>query len=210
MIRITVFRKTHYYYLTRLFFLVLVFFFVEQGDKARSENPHHAFDGTVYSHHQLGLSQKSRRFDITGQSHFINTLILNWTNEERKRRRIILLKLNPLLSRLALIHSRNQANAGIMGHNSTKFPNGWQTFEERTNKLITSGPAAYGENVFWTSAKLPLTCYGLNDYAQKIVQAWMSSPGHRQNILNPKFTYVGISFYNGYVTQLFSSRDVKY
>jgi len=147
------------------------------------------------------VEERSRR-DIEG-------LILKWTNEERKKRAIPALMISGLLGKLAQQHSRNQAGAGLMAHNSEKFPKGWQTFGERMKKLHFSGSAAYGENVFWTSAKLPLISSSRNDYSRKVVQAWMSSPGHRRNILNPKFTRMGGGFYDGYVTQLFASQDPK-
>jgi len=34
-------------------------------------------------------------------------------------------------------------------------------------------------------------------------EAWLSSPGHRANILNPKLDYLGVGFYNYYWTQDF-------
>ena len=34
---------------------------------------------------------------------------------------------------------------------------------------------------------------------QQVVQAWMDSPGHRQNIMNPSYTHIGVGFVeNGY------------
>ena len=30
--------------------------------------------------------------------------------------------------------------------------------------------------------------------AKEVVQAWMDSPGHRQNILTPNFTHIGIGY----------------
>ncbi len=41
----------------------------------------------------------------------------------------------------------------------------------------------------------------------EVVSAWMASPGHRENIMNPKFTQVGLGFYESdhyyYWSQLF-------
>ena len=47
----------------------------------------------------------------------------------------------------------------------------------------------YGENI----------AYGNSDYGtpRAIVRAWMHSPEHRQNILNPKFRQIGIGFTRG-------------
>ena len=32
---------------------------------------------------------------------------------------------------------------------------------------------------------------------------FMNSEGHRNNIMNPRFTHIGIGIYNGYYTQMF-------
>ncbi|MDJ0588412.1 MAG: CAP domain-containing protein [Pleurocapsa sp. MO_226.B13] len=37
----------------------------------------------------------------------------------------------------------------------------------------------------------------------QVVQSWMNSPGHRKNILNPKYTEIGIGYSNNYWTQVF-------
>ncbi|MGC8660331.1 MAG: CAP domain-containing protein [Desulfomonilaceae bacterium] len=136
----------------------------------------------------------------------IQSLILKWTNRERSIRRIPLLKISGPLNKLAYAHSLNQARAGTMGHNSDKFPQGWRTFGQRIAKLHFSGPASYGENIFWSSAKLPSTIAGLDQYCRKVVQEWMDSPGHRKNILSVKFRLMGLGYCDGYMTQLFASQ----
>jgi uncharacterized protein YkwD len=65
----------------------------------------------------------------------IELYVLKWTNQERQRRRLPILKINPILGKLAQIHSRNQATSGVMAHDSDNFPKGWRTFEERMKKL---------------------------------------------------------------------------
>jgi uncharacterized protein YkwD len=46
---------------------------------------------------------------------------------------------------------------------------------------------------------------------QEVVQAWMNSPGHRANILNGNYTYIGVGYAKGgsqrhYWTQMFISK----
>ncbi len=174
-----------------------------------AENSHN-FKETNWIKREFAATEKDRRVGVVGQSApDFAKLILKWTNTERKKQRVPALMISPVLSKIAQTHSTNQAGVGLMAHDSAKFPIGWQTFGERIKKLHFPGPAAYGENVFWTSAKLPLTLSGRNDYSRKVVQAWMSSPGHRRNILSPKFSFMGIGFSNGYVTQLFSSKGSR-
>ena len=45
---------------------------------------------------------------------------------------------------------------------------------------------------------------------EAVVEGWMNSPGHRANILNPKYGYMGVSYYekDGYLywAQLFAQK----
>ncbi len=209
MIRLTSAIKNDHSSFVRCLCFILGIISLSFPGQLAAENSHNPKEA-ISTKHALALTEKNRRAGIVGQPHLdFAKLILKWTNAERKKQRIPALIISPLLSKIAQTHSSNQAGAGLMAHNSAKFPIGWQTFGERIKKLHFAGPAAYGENVFWTSAKLPLTPSGRNDYSRKVVQAWMSSPGHRRNILSPKFTYMGVGFLDGYVTQLFSSKESK-
>lgn len=40
-----------------------------------------------------------------------------------------------------------------------------------------------------------------------VVDAWMNSPGHRQNILNPNFRYSGMGYQSGIWVQCFSTKN---
>jgi len=44
-----------------------------------------------------------------------------------------------------------------------------------------------------------------NRTPEEIVQSWMDSQGHRENILNPIYTRVGVGFHNNHWTQKFSN-----
>lgn len=39
---------------------------------------------------------------------------------------------------------------------------------------------------------------------QEVMTAWMNSAGHRQNILSPNFTKIGVAYYNGEWVQEFT------
>jgi len=54
---------------------------------------------------------------------------------------------------------------------------------------------AFGENIGW--GQPPLS-------PEAVVQAWMNSPNHRDNILSPNFTQIGVGQYDIYWTQQFS------
>jgi len=84
---------------------------------------------------------------------------------------------DPQLERAALEQATNMARAGRMAHTT-----GWGTdFASRLRGNGIAGAAA--ENV----------AYGQKDIAS-VFTAWMNSQGHRQNILEPRFTRFGLAY----------------
>ncbi|MNJ05327.1 Cysteine-rich secretory protein family protein [compost metagenome] len=39
---------------------------------------------------------------------------------------------------------------------------------------------------------------------EEVMNAWMNSEGHRQNIMNPSYTSIGVAYYNGEWVQEFT------
>ena len=66
--------------------------------------------------------------------------------------------------------------------------------------VISLGYQAAGENIAMS--------YGMNDTPERVMNGWMNSEGHRANILDPDFAYIGVGCYvsNGsyYWTQIFA------
>lgn len=87
------------------------------------------------------------------------------------------LRFHPLLNDAALAHSQKMAAEGQLSH---RFPN-YKNLQER---LMEAGLAFIksGENVACSE----------DSEAKFIHEGFMSSPGHRQNILDPDFTHCGI------------------
>jgi uncharacterized protein YkwD len=81
------------------------------------------------------------------------------------------------LAAVARAHSRDMAEHGFFGHVSPRFG----TTDDRVRGAHLSGIGAYGENV--VLAGDPEQAHG----------ALMDSPGHRDNMLRPEFTHVGIA-----------------
>jgi uncharacterized protein YkwD len=73
------------------------------------------------------------------------------------------------------------------------FARNWSAVQSRTRMRHSRGP--YAENV----------AYG-QPSPQSVMQAWMTSPGHRRNILNSRYTEIGVGYVNNgrpYHTQVF-------
>jgi uncharacterized protein YkwD len=110
--------------------------------------------------------------------------LLQYTNDERGRRKLSPLRIGSGLRFLARGHSANMCDLRSLQHESDKFPVGWRRFAGR---LKLAGLSSGGENIaFRTVAEEPQL------WAQAVVKGWMNSAEHRKNILNARFTYVGI------------------
>lgn len=100
---------------------------------------------------------------------------------------------------VARFHSVDMAQFDYLSHADTLGRN----VDKRADKLGLNDWRLIGENIAWLS--------GYADPAARVVQSWMNSPGHRQNILQSKFREGGIGMAltpagKYYFTQVFVSR----
>jgi uncharacterized protein YkwD len=120
--------------------------------------------------------------------------LLELTNRERKKKELPLLRPSPLLFQLARAHSANMARQGKMEH----VLDGKTPFE----RLRDAGyPVLKGaENI---------AACDTSDTLAGVVREWMSSKGHRENILSPEYTETGLGLAHEkggriYYTQVFA------
>ena len=128
--------------------------------------------------------------------------IVRFTNKYREKAILQPLKISPALAFLARKQNEHMCANGTLSHESKLYPEGWRKLSDRMQAV---GVRSAGENVAYsTSVKDP------EQWADFIVKGWMKSPGHRKNILNPKFKYLGVAVWEcggkiAYATQVFSS-----
>ncbi|MGW0363215.1 CAP domain-containing protein [Streptomyces sp. NPDC002990] len=117
--------------------------------------------------------------------------VLALVNQERAAAGCPAVSLNAKLTRAAQDHSQDMAAHSNMSHTGSDGSDPGQ-------RITRAGYAwsTYGENV----------AYGYST-AQKVMEGWMNSPGHRQNILNCSFKEIGIGLAqpNHYWTQAFGA-----
>lgn len=104
-------------------------------------------------------------------------------NQERSSRGLKPLKSNRRLAKAAGGHARDMVIRGYFSHDSA---NG-ATFVDRIRKAgYVPGRAlpSLGEDLAWGSGTLGTP--------REIVTGWMNSPGHRANILDPRFREAGM------------------
>jgi uncharacterized protein YkwD len=113
----------------------------------------------------------------------LESALLAQVNAVRQARGLAPLRLSPQLGAAATGHSRAMASRGFFSHTSADGT----PFARRV--AVHYGPAGYrqwavGENLLWASGELA---------APRAVRMWMNSPGHRQNLLSPRWREVGFS-----------------
>lgn len=107
--------------------------------------------------------------------------IFQLTNEVRTRRGLQPLKWDDSLAELAKAHCEDMIERGFVSHDN---PDGESPFDRMKKAGIRYQYA--GENIAAGSASPALALEG-----------WMTSDQHRSNLLNPDFTYIGISVVRG-------------
>jgi uncharacterized protein YkwD len=129
------------------------------------------------------------------------TRLVQLANAERETRKLGTLAVDPMLVTVARKHSREMADLNYFDHVSpTK---GLKTPMDRY--LAEYGKQPYwlyvGENLYYCTVVDP----------ERGHRKLMESPSHRDNILDPKFTHVGVGVCidkhgRFWVTQMFSAR----
>ncbi len=126
-------------------------------------------------------------------------------NEERTSRGLPALKRNQRLDIAAQLHAKDMADRDYFSHAT---PEG-QLFDTRIRK------AGYPDISTTTCNCQVFSQYGENialgqPTAARVVEAWMLSPGHRENILEPAFEDVGYGRSGAYWVQDFGKATMLF
>lgn len=127
----------------------------------------------------------------------ITGVLVNLTNSNRASQNLNILTENPTLAYAAQLKANDMAEKSYFAHTSPEGKSPWYWFTQGGYDFLYAG-----ENL----------AVNFSD-SENVVQAWMNSEGHRANILNDKFSEIGIAIapgtYQGrdtiYVVQLFGS-----
>lgn len=131
-------------------------------------------------------------------------------NEERTSRGLQPLQLETRLNESSEDHSAWMLNTDTFSHTGAGGSSATQRM--RDAGFDFSGSWRSGENIAWQSER---GAPGISDDVAQLHQSLMDSPGHRANILNPDFKYIGIGIERGdmqgydavVVTQNFATTD---
>lgn len=114
----------------------------------------------------------------------IEAEIIRLTNIERENRNLHPLTYNPLLSSSALLHTLDMAENHFISHTGSDGSD----LSKRVRRAGYKHFLLVGENL-----AMGFTEPGV------VVQGWMSSPGHRENILRKAFSEIGVGYIFGKV-----------
>ncbi|MEZ2716130.1 CAP domain-containing protein [Niallia circulans] len=113
-------------------------------------------------------------------SNFVSEVI-DLTNAERKKQGLPALQAYPELNNVADMKAKDMNDKGYFSHTSPTYGS---PFDMMRDFGITYESA--GENIA-QGQRSP----------EEVVNAWMNSEGHRANILNDKYTHIGVGFDEG-------------
>nr|WP_275983461.1 CAP domain-containing protein [Paenibacillus hamazuiensis] len=108
-------------------------------------------------------------------------------NQERANAGVKPLVVDQALAAMALDKAKDMYNNHYFDHTSPTYGS---PFDMMNSYGISYTYA--GENIAM-GQKTP----------QEVMNAWMNSPGHKQNILSPNYTKIGVAYYNGEWVQEF-------
>jgi hypothetical protein len=119
--------------------------------------------------------------------------VVELTNEERAKNGLPPLKENAELNYAADEYAEQMSDSGILSHTG---PDGSQPWDRA--EAVGYEAQTMGENIA-AGQKTP----------EQVVADWMKSPGHRANILNPKYTEIGVGYDDNFWVQNFGSGDLN-
>ncbi|WP_235816498.1 CAP domain-containing protein [Bacillus massilinigeriensis] len=113
--------------------------------------------------------------------------ILDITNIIRKREKANPLKWDVKTAKVAFLHSKDMYESKVFSHDSKRYG-------ELSDRL-KAGEVFYqlaGENIAANYIDAPA-----------VVEGWLNSKGHRESLLNERFTHLGVGVYKKHYTQNF-------
>ncbi|MGE6376326.1 CAP domain-containing protein [Peribacillus muralis] len=115
--------------------------------------------------------------------------VVKLTNAERAKQGLSALKIDTELSKVARIKSQDMKDNNYFDHNSPTYGSPFDMM-----KKFGISYSSAGENIA-QGQQTP----------EEVVQGWMNSQGHRENIMNSSFTHIGVGYVESgnYWTQQF-------
>ena len=115
----------------------------------------------------------------------VEDLVFEMTNQARRAKGVAPLIKDAELRNVARAYSNDMLVRRFFEHTT---PDGVD-FAERIVQQYSHRVKFVGENIWYASGYYP---GNLHSMAKEIVDDWLTSPGHRDNLLDPQFTHLGV------------------
>jgi uncharacterized YkwD family protein len=151
-------------------------------------NPQVANPNIIWSGMKLNIPNSStgNGTQAAAQSSFASQVV-NLVNQERAKAGLAPLSSDKALSAMALDKAKDMYNNNYFDHTSPRYGSPFDMMKSYGIRFSYAG-----ENIA-KGQRSP----------QEVMNAWMNSPGHRQNIMSPNYTKIGTAYYNGEWVQEF-------
>lgn len=126
-------------------------------------------------------------------------------NQERARANIPALKRNTALDQAAKMKAQDELSNNYFSHISPTGLDSWYWFRKADYSFRHAGENLANTQRNYSTLRNPNRTKQVLKSSQDIVLAWMQSPSHRANILNPKYTETGTAVVGRYVVQMFGT-----
>ena len=168
----------------------------EPADNASNSRPRRVAVGEAEAAAGIEVSASSPALE---DANAVERRAFEQTNVARTKNGLPVLTWDPLLCRMAREHSEQMASLGYFSHET---PDGLQ-LKERAHASGILHFRVIGENIAYNK--------GYDDPGGFAVERWLTSSGHRENMLNPVFQSSAIGSYvaadgSTYLTQIFIAR----
>ncbi|MDR0602980.1 MAG: CAP domain-containing protein [Bacteroidales bacterium] len=162
------------------------------------------------------LQQKITKF--FANEDLLNAAVFWFTNIERRKHNLKQFQFHNKLRETAILHSEQMRNHNFFSHENT-FDTRYKTLTNRIEYVQNNdfkGFMCCGENIadypvikanenftvenrsgtqhLYSTNGTEIFPYSYYEFAKTVVEGWMNSPGHRKNILNPDFEYLGCGY----------------
>lgn len=152
------------------------------------------YDDYTYETFAL-LPEIHEKIDTSNMNYdLLNAAIFYETNRQRLLNGGTRYLHSPKLEEAAFMHSKDMIEHDFFDHKSILA--GKRTVGDRYRVVGAKTSGGWGENIH---ARMPISNYTYHEIALSALDSWMHSPGHRKNILNEGFKFIGCG---GYVLSL--------
>ena len=154
----------------------------------------HDWDDTFYEKHKpstfKNLEIAHQLIDTNNIDYeLFNAAVFYCTNIQRTKHEKKPFKHSRLLEKAAQDHSKNMVTYNFFSHTSTV--RGKTSMTDRLTAVGLSEYGAWAENIAISNDTNPTYW----SFALKLVDQWMNSEGHKKNILNSNYNYLGCGAY---------------